>query len=197
VALWLKVRPGPTHQADAQAWLEQSPYAGQLKAALQKVLMQLWREAWQAGAKAAGEAAGDFRHIPDQVVADRITRMAARWLQEVTETRIRRIAEILARGGTAAELEAAITAVLESASDARMIAITEISRAMQAAALEVYRAARVNRVRWVTRSGNPCPICLANEAAGPRYLGEAFPSGDTAPPVHPNCECVLMPADEE
>ena len=38
----------------------------------------------------------------------------------------------------------------------------------------------VSKVRWVTRSGHPCPVCIANEAAGPRHLGEPFPSGDQA-----------------
>lgn len=165
-------------------------------AALRKVLMKLWLDAWKAGLEAAGEAAGHSGHIPDQIVADRIARLAARWLQEVTDTRIRRIAAILAAGGTAAELEAAIKAVLQSPEDARMVAITEINRAMQLAALEAYRAARVEKVRWITRSGNPCPICLANEAAGPRYLGEPFPSGSVSPPEHPNCECALIPAED-
>jgi len=177
------------------AWLEGN---GRLiQNALRPVLMQLWMDAWKAGTEAAGQAAGGSRNIPDQIVADRIARMAAKWLQEVTDTRMRRIAAILAKGGTAAELEAAVKAVLVSGQDARMIAITEIARAMNAAALEAYRAARIEKVRWITRSGNPCPICLANQAAGPRYLGEPFPSGSVAPPEHPNCECVLIPAEDQ
>lgn len=123
--------------------------------------------------------------------------MSSKWLNEVTETRIKRIAAILAAGGTAAALAAAITAMLASSADAGMVAITEVTRAMNAAAMEAYRKARVSKVRWITRSGNPCPVCLANEAAGPRHLGEPFPSGDQAPPAHPNCECVLVPADGE
>jgi hypothetical protein len=176
-------------------WLDGRNIAGQIKAALSPVLMKLWQAAWQAGSKGAGEAAGDFRHIPDQIVTDRIARMAAKWLQEVTDTRIRRIAAILAAGGTAADLEAAVKAVLESDPDARMIVITEVTRAMALAAMEVYRAMGVEKVRWITRSASPCPVCLANEAAGPRYLGEPFPSGSVAPPEHPNCECALIPAE--
>lgn len=176
-------------------WLQDRQAAAQVRAALQKVLTRLWMDAWKAGMKAAGEKAGDFTKIPDQVVADRISRMAAKWLDEVTETRMLRIAAILAKGGTAAELEAAIRAMLTSEPEARKIAVTEIARAMQAAALEAYRAAGVVKVRWITRSGHPCPICLANQAAGPRYLGEPFPSGDVAPPAHPQCECALIPAD--
>ena len=178
-------------------WLSGRDVARQIANALQPVLMKLWAAAWQAGAKGAGEAAGGFREIPAQVIQDRITRMAARWLDEVVGTRIRRIAAILARGGTAAELEARLQAVLVDEDAASLIARTESTRAMQMAAIEVYRTAGVQRVRWITRSGHPCQICLDNEAAGPRYLGEPFPSGSVAPPEHPNCECALIPADEE
>lgn len=196
MALWLRVRPGPTHEADALMWLQDQPAASQVRAAFQKVLTRLWTDAWKAGMKAAGEKAGDFTKIPDQVVADRIGRMAAKWLDEVTDTRMRRIAAILAKGGTAAELEAAIRAMMGSQADARKIVITEIARAMQAAAVEAYRAAGVVKVRWITRSGHPCALCIANEAAGAKYLGEPFPSGHTAPPAHPQCECALIPADD-
>jgi len=197
VAAWLRVRPGPTHEADAQMWLQGDPATDQIYAVLSKVLHKLWVDAWKAGTKGAGEAAGDFRSIPDQIVADRISRMASKWLQEVADTRIRRIAAILAKGGSQAELEASVKAVLDSESDARLIVVTEITRAMSAAATDVYRAASVQKVRWITRSHNPCPVCLANEAAGPRYLGESFPSGSVAPPEHPNCECALIPAESD
>jgi hypothetical protein len=153
--------------------------------------MQLWMAAWEAGQQAAGE------EVHPQIAADRIARMSSTWLNQVTQTRIQQIAAILAAGGTAAALTAAIAAMLGSAPAALMIAITEVTRAMNAAALEAYRKAGVNKVRWVTRSAHPCPICLANEAAGGRHLGEPFPSGDTAPPAHPNCQCVLIPADGE
>lgn len=150
--------------------------------------MRLWRDAWEAG------RAGD---VHSRVVADQIARFAAQWLDQVTRTRVDRIAEILAKGGTAAQLQDAIKALLENQADARMVAITEITRAMNAAAMHAYRAGGVRKVRWVTRSRNPCQICLANEAAGPRYLGEPFPSGSTAPPEHPNCECALIPAEDD
>lgn len=177
-------------------WLQGDVALDLIMAALRKVLLSLWLLAWKDGAKAASLAIGGSISFPDQMVADRIARFQAKWLQEVTDTRMRAIAAILAKGGTAAELETAIKAVLVDQGAARLIAVTEVTRAMNAAALEVYRAASVNKVRWVTRSANPCPTCLANEAAGTRYLGEPFPSGSTAPPEHPNCECVLIPAED-
>jgi hypothetical protein len=197
VAAWLQVRSGPVHEIDAQAWLEGRGVTGRIQAALRPVLLKLWQAAWNAGLKGAGEAAGDFTKIPDPVVADRISRMASKWLQEVTETRLRRIAGILAQGGSATALESSLGALLGSEDDARLIAVTEVTRAMQMAAMEAYRTAGVEKVRWITRSGHPCPACLANEAAGPRYLGEPFPSGSTAPPEHPHCECALIPAESD
>jgi hypothetical protein len=197
VAAWLAVRSGPVHEIDAQAWLEGQDVTGRIQAALRPVLLKLWQAAWNAGLKGAGEAAGDFTEIPGPVVADRISRMASKWLQEVTETRLRRIARVLAQGGSATALESSLEAVMGNEDDARLIAVTEVTRAMQMAAMEVYRTVRIEKVRWITRSANPCPICLANEAAGPRYLGEPFPSGSTAPPEHPRCECALIPAESD
>lgn len=189
VAAWLAVRPHETHVADAIAWLEARPEVRQLKGALKAQLTHLWADAYRSG---LGDA-----NVPDQVVQDQIGAMQATWLDEVTQTRIKRIAEILAAGGTAAAIAAAILALLKSPADALKVATTETYRAANQGAMDAYRAARVNRVRWVTRSGHPCPICLANEAAGAKHLGEPFPSGDQAPPAHPNCECVLVPAEDE
>lgn len=44
---------------------------------------------------------------------------------------------------------------------------------------------------WATTSPAPCDECLENEDAGPIHLDDEFPSGDVAPLLHPNCECVL------
>jgi len=171
---------------DALSWLEHHGVPARIADVLRPVLDQLWEQAWQAGAKHAGE------EVPSQVGQYR-----AKWLNEVTQTRVEEIAAILAAGGTAAALVAAITAILGSASNALRIAKTETYRALNGGALEAYRKAGVKQVRWVTRSPHPCPICLANEAEGPHHLGQPFSSGDQAPPAHPNCECVLVPADGE
>jgi hypothetical protein len=44
---------------------------------------------------------------------------------------------------------------------------------------------------WVTTSDDPCPECLENEDIGRITLEDDFPSGDAAPLLHPNCQCVL------
>jgi hypothetical protein len=171
---------------DALSWLEHYGIPARIAKAIEPILMELWEDAWDAGGGAAGQP------VPSQVKQYR-----ARWLSQVTQTRVQQIAAILAKGGTAAALAAAILAVLKDVAAALLIAVTEVFRAMNGALLASYRAQRVGMVRWVTRSANPCPICLANEAEGPKHLGEPFSSGDQAPPAHPNCECVLIPAGGE
>lgn len=197
MAAWLAVRPHASIEADAAMWLAGRGIRDKLTAAMRPVLVKLWTAAYKAGLKGAGEAGGRFEAVSDQILADRIGRMAAEWVQQVVDTRMRRIAAILAKGGSAAELEAAIRAVLANDDDADLITRTEITRAMASASIDAYRAKGIHKVRWITRSANPCPACLANEAAGPRWIGEPFPSGSTAPPEHPNCECALIPAEDE
>jgi hypothetical protein len=49
--------------------------------------------------------------------------------------------------------------------------------------------------RWVVDdAGMPCPDCDDNALAGAVAAGEAFPTGDLAPPAHPGCRCLTVPA---
>ncbi|MCU1492506.1 MAG: hypothetical protein JWO62_270 [Acidimicrobiaceae bacterium] len=51
-------------------------------------------------------------------------------------------------------------------------------------------------VRWVVDDGKDhCPDCDDNALAGPQRVGEAFPTGQAHPPVHPGCRCTLVPID--
>jgi hypothetical protein len=45
--------------------------------------------------------------------------------------------------------------------------------------------------RYWSLDGVGCPICEDNEAEGWIGPDETFPSGDEAPPAHPNCDCSL------
>jgi hypothetical protein len=48
-------------------------------------------------------------------------------------------------------------------------------------------------VRWVVEDADgPCPDCDDNALAGATIVGEAFPTGQVAPPAHPGCRCILM-----
>ena len=48
-------------------------------------------------------------------------------------------------------------------------------------------------LRWVVDDEGPCPDCEDNALAGPTPKGEAFPTGQTHPPAHPGCRCLLVP----
>lgn len=88
-----------------------------------------------------------------------------------------------------------------SADRARLIAYTEISGANSQGALNGYKLAASEGVAvqkaWILGE-HPCDDCEDNAAAGAIDLDDTFPSGDDAPPAHPNCECSLTPvvADE-
>jgi PAS domain-containing protein len=78
-------------------------------------------------------------------------------------------------------------------SRAKMIARTEIVRAQSMGQVAVWKAVETDpHVRWLAGGPNPCPLCIANQAAGPIQLGKEFPSGDKVPGAHPNCNCSLV-----
>jgi hypothetical protein len=193
VLAWRAYQAGPSSQATAKQWLQGQGSTQQIRAALASVLANLWTQAFTAGVMAALKLLGIT--VALQQMLDALARIRGDWLDEITDTRIDRIAEILARGGTAEEMADAITAVLGDEDAAHLIAITETNRAENAGRYETYRAARTSRVIWVTHSGNPCHLCIANEASGPHHLGDPFPSGDIMPPAHPQCQCTLEPAE--
>lgn len=52
-------------------------------------------------------------------------------------------------------------------------------------------------VRWVVDDGDtPSPDCEDNALAPPMPKGEPFPTGHTAPPLHPSCRCMAVPAGD-
>ncbi len=46
---------------------------------------------------------------------------------------------------------------------------------------------------WVVDDDGPCPDCDDNALAGAVPKGEAFPTGQTHPPAHAGCHCILVP----
>lgn len=51
-------------------------------------------------------------------------------------------------------------------------------------------------LRWlVDASCHACPDCDDNALAGHVGRGEAFPTGDTCSPAHPDCRCLVVPAN--
>ena len=117
----------------------------------------------------------------------------------ITETRVKRIEQVLeaaARDGTPADVLAQqITAVVGSASAARLVTQTETTWGQAQAQVAAYWSAGVAEVIWQTMNdGLVCGRCRANQAQGPHLLGTPFASGALAPPQHPRCRCYLRPA---
>lgn len=49
-------------------------------------------------------------------------------------------------------------------------------------------------LRWIVDDDGPCPDCDDNGLAGATAAGESFPTGQSHPPAHPGCRCLLAPA---
>lgn len=120
-----------------------------------------------------------------------IRSVAASRLDDLART----LADGVENGSSPEELAQAVAGVLSDPSKADLIASTELARASNEAAVWAYRQRGVDRVIWVTcEDDRVCLVCDANEAAGPRPLGENFPSGDSQPPAHPRDRCAVVPA---
>jgi SPP1 gp7 family putative phage head morphogenesis protein len=151
---------------------------------------------WKPGNEAAAallNPPGGLRALLD---ASNIT------IREIDRTSLDRLGTILAdglrtgqaAGKTATEIRSFLAdTVSEDYADpsrALTIALTETSRAVNQAALNRYQESMIDQVEWL--GIEPCEICAENDGQVVG-LGESFPSGDDAPPAHPNCVCTLLP----
>lgn len=121
---------------------------------------------------------------------------------QITETLLKLIARIMRRQQdgkiTQDEAKAELNRVLRDEGRARRIALTELTRLSGVAALEVYKISEVDFVRWVTEhDAKVCQACRQNAEAGPVAVRADFPSGDAAPPAHPNCRCAIIPTKDK
>ena len=84
-----------------------------------------------------------------------------------------------------------------SKSRAEMIARTETARADIAGNMIGYaKSGMVSGTEWLL-GPDACDDCQANADAGVIPLGDAYPSGDTCPPLHPRCVCDVSPVISE
>jgi hypothetical protein len=189
VGSWTQLKPRPK---DATTWLLEQGIDSALRNALTPVLTQLWSAAWSIGAESAAAAAGAT--APQFNARDFMERWGHQWVNQVVHTRLQALAKILAEGpDDTTGLAAAVSACLSNQGAAELVALTEVTRAVNIAASEAYRQAGIWDVIWHAYP-TACPTCAANAEAGPRPLGVPFPSGATAPPQHPRCRCALLPA---
>ena len=76
---------------------------------------------------------------------------------------------------------------------AYLIARTELHRARQQAAMDVYRANNIKLVKWIAISDSRiCHECASREG---RVFNINSVSEDWLPPIHPRCRCRVVPSD--
>jgi SPP1 gp7 family putative phage head morphogenesis protein len=100
------------------------------------------------------------------------------------------LAEAIDLGLDASSAALLIGRNVASPARALTIAITEQNRVISAATMERYKEAGLEKQEWAV--SDPCDICAKNDGAVVP-IGTSFPSGDTQPPAHPHCRCVLLP----
>ncbi|MEV7034627.1 phage portal protein [Streptomyces sp. NPDC093272] len=203
------------HVAVAMAFLAAAGVT--LAAPIATAIVAIWIEGWAIGSAAsrallAGTAARFAWTAGDDEAARRtLIASAADALQAfldrnrtsipaITDRRLAVFARVLAgakaRGLTAKELAQALREALQDDAWARMMALTELTRASSEAARAAYTDEGVTHWWWVTEPG-ACPVCLANEAAGSRVIGDRWPDGSEAPPAHPHCRCSPLPVIDQ
>jgi SPP1 gp7 family putative phage head morphogenesis protein len=107
------------------------------------------------------------------------------------------IADATDQGVSTDELASILEDSFAFSSDrAEMIARTEIAMADSAGQMQGYvESGVVEGTEWTTAEDDAVDEeCTMNADAGVIPLGELYPSGDEAPPAHPNCRCALVPA---
>jgi SPP1 gp7 family putative phage head morphogenesis protein len=115
-------------------------------------------------------------------------------LKEMSQTTVRDIGNAIADAvdlGLSAERSAKnIMRHVASPARALSIAITEQNRAISYATVSRYKEAGLEKMEWEVSS--PCDKCAKN-ANQVVPIGSPFNSGNTQPPAHPHCRCVLLP----
>jgi SPP1 gp7 family putative phage head morphogenesis protein len=171
-----------------------------LTKSLGKVLRRVWRQAWALGRHAAEEAAqGKGNAARDsEALAAFLATFGTDLAGLISKTRMRQLEDALRDAVRAGEdpqvIAQRIEDILRVASRAAMIADTEVTRAANAAALQVFKDLGIAYKTWQSRrDGKVCPVCLANQDQGPIPLSALFANGLAAPPAHPRCRCWTSP----
>lgn len=120
-----------------------------------------------------------------------------RGIADTTEVGLRRIVEqALEEGWSPGDLQDAVLRASDfSPARAKMIARTELALAHSNGTMAGWRASgQVAGKRWLLSNDHARDDdCDINAGVGTVPLETDFPSGDSAPPAHPNCECVVVP----
>ena len=149
-----------------------------------------------SGKNATALTGGDFDPNTDALqkfVAKRSQYFAETINGTTKESLLTSIKEGLDNGEDLNQIQDRIAGVYDMAKGYRtqMIARTEVSAATNQGAIGAYTQAGVTQMQWVVVDPTD-EDCIENDG-DIENIGDAFPSGDTEPPVHPNCECTVVP----
>lgn len=109
------------------------------------------------------------------------------------------VSEAIQTGMSAQQLSDAVQeSYAFSDTRAEMIGRTEIARAQEEGHMAGWKKSGVvSGVTWVLGSEHDADVPSGDECDDNSdvtvALGDSFPSGDDAPPAHPNCTCALIP----
>ncbi|WP_020658387.1 phage minor head protein [Amycolatopsis benzoatilytica] len=207
-----KAAPIYPGQVDAQSWLAQNGVT--VTATLRGVLRDVYTDGYLIGDRSAAAllanvepdwgswTPGDTEAALDLLAGDTslqaLLEQADVTITSIAAHRMDALALELARavenGDSADTLAANLARVLDDPRWARMVATTELNRAMSSATLNRYARNGIEAAYWMTAEDERvCPDCTGNEDAGAIPLSQPFPSGSYQPPAHPDCRCALAP----
>jgi hypothetical protein len=203
----------------ARSWLILNVYLNDEP--LRQIVMRAWAEAYVLGQAAAGEwiakteaankaaddgyidwanwkpgdqatalllrPTGGFNKYLEMVNADSYFK---KFNKETIENLGTALSDSIAAGLDAEHAATMIGRHVASPSRALTIAITEQNRAMSFGTIQRYKEAELEKMEW--HVSDPCDKCAKN-ANVEVVIGDTFPSGNTQPPAHPHCRCVLLP----
>lgn len=160
-----------------------------VREALVRVLAALWAAAWDAGSRAAG---GE----PSQADLDAFLATEGRnWAELISGTGSASLVAAIRMAiaaGDPSSVMAKLAEVLKTDQRSGQIAVSEVTRAWNAAYFAAMKAAGVAWKIWITaEDGSVCATCRANAAQGPVPLDKPFRSGDLCPLAHVRCRCRL------
>lgn len=148
---------------------------------------------------AAGNAAADGDGFDDgsKDVLKFIPKRAEYYAETINGTTredlLKKIKDAIDAGASPDEISQVVADVYEKARDFRtdMIARTEVAASSNFGATQGYLQAGVTEHQWIVVFPED-EDCLENDGVIVG-IGDAFPNGDTEPPVHPNCQCTTVP----
>ena len=119
---------------------------------------------------------------------------------EITEALASEITEELGRrlessGADDADLSSAVGAAYRQWKGPRIESLAQDFACQAFSTAVAERASRAGMaVRWILDDGDmACSECDDNSLAGPQIANQPFPTGETTPPAHPGCRCLLVP----